>query len=125
MKSIAIALLVAATSGPVIETSSGAQFEVVTSTAELSQNGLGANQASSELIFRHPDKTRAAEHMKVGVLGCSEGRGVIVLFDLEDNPHSGPHSWQNGGRRVFDAIAEVVCSIATARSGARSLRSWV
>ena len=125
MKSIAIALLVAATSGPVIETASGAQFEIVASTAELAQNGLATNQASSEVIFRYPDRKKASENMKVGVLGCAEGRGVIVLFDLEGNPQSNPESWRAGGKKVFDAIAEAVCAAATARSRSRGLQGWV
>jgi hypothetical protein len=125
MKTLAIALILAASAGPIIETANGARFEIVANTAELSQNSLGATQASANIIFQDPDKSQPPETMKVGVVGCNAGKGVIVLFDIDGNPVSGPHNWTFGGKQAFDGISQAVCEIARVRSQARSTRGWV
>ncbi len=110
MKTIIAALLVSTLTNPIVESTSGAKFEVLTETAVTRVNDLGATQTSATVLFSPPGGQQ--ESKRVGVTGCRDGAGIIVVFDMSNNIESGPHSWRTSGPNVFDGVAMAACIAA-------------
>jgi hypothetical protein len=101
--------LAATSAGPVIVPTDAGIFIVQSGTARSYENAAGVIQVDA--VVDLSTEAGVSRH-RVGVSGCSDGRGFIARVQDDGAPASTPSAWFAGGQRALDALARIICEAA-------------
>ena len=122
MKALILAALLATSSPEAIVLPSGAGvFVVQPATLRVYEN---VNKMMQVDMLVDLSTASGVSRGRVGVSGCSDGRGQLARVDDDGTPIAAPNNWTLGGSRVYDVLASAICAAAQshrepARPGAR------
>lgn len=112
MKSMIFAALMAASNpSPFIIPTDDGIFVVQTATVRSYENVHGAIQVDALVDLSTP---AGVSRTRVGVSGCSDGKGSISRVSDDGSPLAEPRAWVVGGPKVFDVLAASICEAASA-----------